>query len=1011
YSGEINDINWDFNPENGVLTLNGSGEMPDYAGDSSYPWYNFRGQIEDIKFEGDITRIGQFCFTHLCRIESISVPESVKQIGYSAFRYSASIKKISLPGVEQIDKYAFVHCTNLSEVTFGNRLHTIGSDAFEDCPSLTSISIPATIAKIDSHALGYTYDYKTQKYYPVPSLDIYGVEGSAAQTYAEKEKSFHFYAVEPPKIIFSGTTGDCQWEYDTVDWILKISGDGATADYASAEDTPWYIWREKFSEVVFDGNITKIGDFFFTGMKNASIVPPESLETIGESAFEECKGLESANLPVLDLLEKNAFKDSGLKSVTFGEELTDIDEGVFSGCKSLLTVSIPDTVTKIGIMAFADSGLESAQLGSSVKTIGREAFLNTKLRSIKIPDSVKSIGAHAFGYIKSDDGTFSPVSFNFVGNPGSAAETYAKTEEKFTFSESAPTSGTTGDCQWSFDESTGTMTISGSGAMEDYDEDTDVPWYSYRSDIKSLVIEDGVTAIGNYSFINSGVSGSVYLPASVDTVGSHAFQGCSSLNDIYLSNVKTIGEEAFAASGILNADLSAAEKIDCKAFDGCSNLSMVTFGDKLTEIGGFAFSHCGNLTSVSIPSGVKNISHCAFSYSGLTSVMFRSDSKLETIGDCAFENCVSLNSIELPDTVTSIGEKAFYASGLEMASVGKSLETIGDNAFVNTRISEITLHGAVSQIGSYALGYSFDPESRIYTVNEYLKINGVTGSAAENYAATENNFIFYPIGGEGRTGDCGWYFNNTSGKLEIFGSGAMAEYENPSDAPWYGMNYIDVSIGKGVEHIGKYCFTDVTGLYIPETVTSISDMAVGFDGEGNPLDTCLIYGNRDSAAQDYADKYENIRFIDLKPRPNYMGSVGAGAAWTFDEDTGVLTVYATAASGYIGDYGQFDSRPWSKLGDNVKKVVIEDNIIAVGDFAFSDMKGIEEVELSKDVKKLGTGAFNNTGLNHLIVPNPECQLGYYCFGYEDSPEGVWFYEMEIADIAGHVGSTAEQYAK
>ena len=282
---------------------------------------------------------------------------------------------------------------------------------------------------------------------------------------------------------------------------------------------------------------------------------------------------------------------------------------------------------------------------------------------------------------------------------------------------------------------------------------------------------------------------------------------------------------------------------------------------------------------------------------------------------------------------------------------------------------------------------------------------------AQTYADSESNFIFYPIGGEGKTGDCGWYYDEMNNTLEIFGSGKMADYSNPSDAPWYGMNISDVRFGSGVEYIGKNCFANIPGLFIPKTVTSIADGAVGFDSEGNAMDGYLLYGYRNSAAQDYADKYENIRFIDLKPRPNYMGSVGAGAAWTFDEDTGVLTVYATAASGYIGDYGQFDSRPWSKLGDNVKKVVIEDNIIAVGDFAFSDMKGIEEVELSKDVKKLGTGAFNNTGLNHLIVPNPECQLGYYCFGYEDSPEGVWFYEMEIADIAGYVGSTAEQYAK
>ena len=176
----------------------------------------------------------------------------------------------------------------------------------------------------------------------------------------------------------------------------------------------------------------------------------------------------------------------------------------------------------------------------------------------------------------------------------------------------ASASGICGDnLTWSLDD-TGTLTISGTGAMDDVQK-----WYEQRGDIKSVVIGAGVTSIGNSAFEDCGNLGSIEIPSSVTTIGLNAFQGCGKLESIKIpASVTTIGAGAF-----LN----------------CVNLTSVTFADgsQLERIGNHAFGLCVILRSIEIPSSVTSI------------------------GNDAFNSCDSLKSIEIPSGVTSIGVNAF----------------------------------------------------------------------------------------------------------------------------------------------------------------------------------------------------------------------------------------------------------------------------------------------------------------------------------------------------------------
>lgn len=165
------------------------------------------------------------------------------------------------------------------------------------------------------------------------------------------------------------------------------------------------------------------------------------------------------------------------------------------------------------------------------------------------------------------------------------------------------------------DPSTYTLTIRGSGAMEDYSTSYSRPWNSFCDQITSVVIFPGVTSIGECAFKGFSKLIHVDIANSVISIGSQAFSYCSSLTDIKIpQSVTYIG-------GVV--------------FNDCTNLSSITLSNNITSIGSYAFNNCTNLTSITIPGSVTFIGHCAF------------------------KDCTTLTSITIPGSVTSIGWEVF----------------------------------------------------------------------------------------------------------------------------------------------------------------------------------------------------------------------------------------------------------------------------------------------------------------------------------------------------------------
>ena len=183
----------------------------------------------------------------------------------------------------------------------------------------------------------------------------------------------------------------------------------------------------------------------------------------------------------------------------------------------------------------------------------------------------------------------------------------------------------------------GTLTISGEGVMYDYEYYSTAPWSEL--DITEIVVEDGVTSIGDSAFYYCTSLASVAIPDSVTRIGDSAFSKCTSLTSVAIPDSVT--------------------SIDYGAFSYCTSLTSVAIPDSVTSIGDFAFGSCSSLTSVAIPDSVTSIGDYAFDCcTSLTSVAI--PDSVTSIGECAFRSCTSLTSVAIPDSVTSIGEGAFY---------------------------------------------------------------------------------------------------------------------------------------------------------------------------------------------------------------------------------------------------------------------------------------------------------------------------------------------------------------
>jgi len=500
-------------------------------------------------------------------------------------------------------------------------------------------------------------------------------------------------------------TGDVTWNFDATTGTLIIGGTGAMADYDQTT-APWAFLSDKITRVIIGDGVTKVGNNAFAGCTalNDVFVKGAGTLTIGTAAFDATK-TPAIYVPVGQEATYQTAWSAYAGSISGYMSCGDNVMAVYDATTHTLTICGKGAMTDFASAAdqpwkALQGDVQTVCFEPFITAIGANAFSGCSALTAANIESTLTIADGAFDGNATGRRIYVPVSA--IGNYGEstyAADIY-----------SAGKCGAEGsDVSWELSAQTMALSISGTGAMADYANANNVPWYSARDKITSATIAEGVTSVGYYAFYNCSSLTTVSIPAGVTSVGNQAFSSCSKLESITLpAGLTSIGSFAFSGCSALPAITIPATvtSIGRAAFEYCSALTSITIPDGVTTISDNAFSGCSNLASVNILDGVTSIDGSAFyGCSNLANVNI--PATVTSIGYGAFRGCSKLESITLPVSVTSVGNYAFRDCSMlaEVNIFAVSLQTYGSNAFMSTP-DGLKIYVPAASIDTYKTGWS-----------------------------------------------------------------------------------------------------------------------------------------------------------------------------------------------------------------------------------------------------------------------------------------------------------------
>ncbi len=810
--------------------------------------------------------------------------------------------------------------------------------------------------------------------------------------------------------------------------------------------------------------VTIIGEHAFDNCTSlTSITIPDSVTSIGYGAFEDCTSLTSLsigngvtsienfafdNCPIKeaiiptvacgiffgsdtlekvtitsgDCIERRAFEDcKNLTSVTIAESVTKIGEKAFFSCDSLTDIVLPNNVVSVEAEAFRKcSSLNNITLPSGLTSISARLFSEcTNLRSVTIPNSVTGIGNYAFTGCKNLTSITIPSSVNAIGNSAfmncnKLLEVYNLSELEINMGEEANgyvgyyalnihTSDKQKSCQWVSEDGFKYHLFYLIDYVGDKTEITlpdDAVMYKYAfcgSKLEKVTIPSGVTSISKFAFEDCTYLTEITISDSVISVGGNAFSGCDQLNYNEHDNALYLG----------NGDNPYLILVKAKE----TTISSCVIHESTKVIGDDAFIWCGKLASTTIPNGVISIGEDAF-------------------------RCTGLSSIVIPNGVTSIGWGAFYqCKKLTDVIIGNGLTDIGEKAFFECPIKNATVPAAAClsvRVGAYKT-----LERVVVTSGEHIENNSFYGCSNLSSVTLPNEVKSI---GEYAFRDCTSLTSITiPASVTSIGNNAFS-----------GCNrLVEIEMANSVKTIGEFAFSGCSKLVsieIPDSVISIDD---GAFSHCTSLTSVVLPSNLTRIPRIIFRECTNLTSITI---PYGVTSIGSQA---FNGCTGLTSIVVPESVKTIGDSAFYNCTNVTSiciLGDDVdiwgtafqdcpiKEATIPATVISdipkgclekvvvnggkvIASYGFEGCTSLTSVIILNGVTGMNMSVFSGcTSLTSIVIPSSVTSIGEYAFRdctsltiyceAENQPSGwnsywnpsnrpvVWGYVIEDDDQGG-----------
>ena len=581
------------------------------------------GSVEKVIFEDGFTRI----------------PDRICEGG-------ANITSVTLPdAVEYIGKYAFSKCTGLVDFSFPTSLNYLGTCAFQKCTGIEEMTVWNDITTEAS--LGTLSPF-------------YGA--------AVRKATFKEGVTKIPGYLFYNGCQQLEEMYlpSTLESIGQSAFPNATklkeitvrSNLTNDYGTPFS--GSGLERITFVDGVTSIPKNLFSGgcASLTDLYIPASVTAIGGDVFKGCSSLTEFtvknNLTVSGTV--SPFRGSGFRRIYFTEDVTTIPKYLFEdGCGQLETLDFPAHITKVEAHAFGKAtSLGKVTVRSDMaETEGVVSpFYKGDIREIEIEEGVTEIPKYFFGESVSSLTALSlPRTLQSIGVgafKGCSSLPSLDLPEGVATIEGRAFEGCT-----SLKSIVIKRNITFSGSVSPF----------YGSGLESITFREGVTEILSYMF-GDGCENltSLYLPASIQTIGTNAFRGCSSLTELVIrSDVSVPGViSPFSGSGLTSVSFQdGVTKIPGHMFDGgCGSLTAIYLPASIESVGSGAFEGCSSLTELVIRSDIATPGTPPFAGNALETLTFTSG--VTKVADFLLnENCGSLETLNLPVSLRTIGLDAF----------------------------------------------------------------------------------------------------------------------------------------------------------------------------------------------------------------------------------------------------------------------------------------------------------------------------------------------------------------